>query len=225
MPVKRCDVVVAISEKTKSDVCRLTGCCQNKVVVIPNPVSTEFRYSEKPFDSARPTVLQVGTRYNKNVMRLIEAVKGLGVRVLFIGNVTKAQEHALVGYGVEWEQRSNLADAEVACAYRESDIVTFVSCSEGFGLPIVEAQATGRPVLTSDRSPMREVAGGGARLVDPGDVGSIRRAIIELIENPETRNELVRKGRENVARFQAMRVAEQYAELYRSVSASVERTS
>jgi glycosyltransferase involved in cell wall biosynthesis len=102
-------------------------------------------------------------------------------------------------------------------------MVVFASLYEGFGLPILEAQATGRPVITSNFGAMKEAAGEGALFVDPYSVESIRSAILRIKNEPQLREELVRKGRENVARFRPEAIARQYAEIYRSL-AKVEGT-
>ena len=94
-------------------------------------------------------------------------------------------------------------------------MVVFASLYEGFGLPILEAQAMGRPVITSNFGAMREAAGDGALLVDPYSVGAIRAAILRLKNEPGLREELVRKGRENAEKYRGAAVAERYAEIYR----------
>jgi glycosyltransferase involved in cell wall biosynthesis len=87
----------------------------------------------------------------------------------------------------------------------------------------VEAQAVGRPVVTSTLHSMPEVAGDGASLVDPFDVQAIRAALLRIIEDGEYRDELVRKGLRNVERFRTKYIAEQYAALYREVRGLAQR--
>jgi glycosyltransferase involved in cell wall biosynthesis len=94
------------------------------------------------------------------------------------------------------------------------DLLVFASTFEGFGLPIVEAQATGRPVVTSNIMSMPEVAGDAACLVDPFNVSSIREGVLKVINDSDYRNALVKAGFENVKRFQPEQIARQYAELY-----------
>ena len=101
--------------------------------------------------------------------------------------------------------------------YYRSDIVTFVSTYEGFGVPILEANALGRPVITSNTTAMPEVAGDGALIVDPSKPEQIRQAIIRLIEDDNLRNELVFKGYQNVQRFKPEMVAAKYEQLYKRV--------
>ncbi len=88
------------------------------------------------------------------------------------------------------------------------------SLHEGFGLPILEAQATGRPVLTSQLEPMASISGGAACLVDPTNSESIRSGLLRIIEDRSYRNDLVDRGFKNVNRFQLKNVARQYYELY-----------
>jgi glycosyltransferase involved in cell wall biosynthesis len=95
--------------------------------------------------------------------------------------------------------------------------VVFASTYEGFGMPIVEANATGRPVVTSNIGPMPEVAGSAACLVDPFDCSSIREGIVRVIGDADYRSHLVAGGFENVKRFQADVIAAQYAAVYREV--------
>ena len=71
----------------------------------------------------------------------------------------------------------------------------FASTYEGFGLPIVEAQAIGLPVITSNMPPMNDTAGDGALLVDPLDEGEIRTALEQLLHSPDVARQLSEQGR------------------------------
>ena len=106
----------------------------------------------------------------------------------------------------------------MARQYADCDLVSFVSVGEGFGVPILEAQASGRPLITSDLSPMREVAGEGACLVDPSDVAAIRAGIRKIIDDADYRRQLVARGLKNAARYSPATVGGRYLELYRRMS-------
>ena len=87
-------------------------------------------------------------------------------------------------------------------------------------MPIIEAQAVGRPVLTSNVCSMPEAAGGAACLVDPFDVADIRRGILRLLNEPDYVDELVERGFKNAARYSPERIAKQYAAVYRKIHES-----
>jgi glycosyltransferase involved in cell wall biosynthesis len=93
----------------------------------------------------------------------------------------------------------------------------FASLYEGFGLPILEANAVGRPVITSKLYSMPEVGGNAACYVDPYDSADIRAAVSKLIEDSQYRDQLVVNGFRNVERFRPEVVATQYANLYRKL--------
>ena len=85
-------------------------------------------------------------------------------------------------------------------------------------MPILEANAVGRPVVTSNISSMPEVAGNAACLVDPYDVSKIRDGIFRVIQDGTFRNTLINNGIKNVSRFDPLVIARQYFNLYKSIS-------
>ena len=217
LPCLRANRITVISEFTRE---RLLACCpvrRDKVAVVPNCVGVGFMPSPKPWPATMVRILAVGTTPNKNLERLIEACAGLDVELVVLGVPSPTQEELLARHGVAYMCRSKLSGAEVVELYAECDLVAFVSTYEGFGMPILEAQAVGRPVLTSDLSPMREVAGKGALLVDPFDVGSIRAGMQRLLTDAPLRERLVAAGFGNVKKYSAESVAARYAEVYEEI--------
>lgn len=217
LPCWRADRVTVISEFTKARLLALCPVKAGKVRVIPNCVAPEFVARPKPWPAGKPRILQIGTTHNKNVGRVIEASRGLPIQLAFLGKLTTEQRQLLDQQGTAYEEFCGLSKDEAVALYAACDLVIFVSTYEGFGLPIVEAQAVGRPVLTSDLSPMREVAGGGALLVDPVKVNDIRAGLRRLLEDAGLRQQLVAAGYQNVRRYSAEAVAGQYAAVYREV--------
>ncbi|WP_257993589.1 glycosyltransferase [Cupriavidus pauculus] len=119
-----------------------------------------------------------------------------------------------------------LAGLDTACvhaAYALADVLVFPSHAEGFGWPIIEAMACGTPVLTVDRDPMREVAGGAAQLIPPTDEANLEAWAEQcapalhamLAWSPETRAEVVQRGLRHAALFSADQVIDQYERIYR----------
>jgi len=85
--------------------------------------------------------------------------------------------------------------------YHASDALVFPSLYEGFPFPIVEAMASGTPVITSTASSLPETAGGAALLIDPLDIGQIAEAIRSLKNNPDLRLSQIDKGHQRVAKL------------------------
>jgi glycosyltransferase involved in cell wall biosynthesis len=218
LPMRRCRFITTISKCTRDHLVNLYPWAAAKIHVIPNCTPARFAPSPKPFCRKRPRLLQLGTRQNKNLERIAEALEGRSCILHVIGALTRQQRQALSRCRVTYINEVDISDEELLAAYREADIVLFASVAEGFGLPIIEAQSVGRPVLTSDRSPMREVAGDGACLVDPCDTDAIRAGIQRLVDDDDYREELVNKGFDNARRFQAEEVAKCYLRLYEQVA-------
>jgi glycosyltransferase involved in cell wall biosynthesis len=215
LPIKRLKYITVVSDATKKDIILHTNCPEEKIHVIENPLRNDFTAEkEKPFDAECPVILQVGTSVMKNLENLARALKGLRCRLRIIGPLRDCDRAELIENGVDFENIENLTDQQLKDEYRNADIVAFCSTHEGFGLPIIEAQATATPLVVSDLSPMKEVAGNGAQLVDPWDPQSIREGIERLLNDPDLRETFVRNGRANIKRFSSSYIAGLYATLY-----------
>lgn len=221
-PLRCVRLVTTISEATRQELIELTGVAPEKVRVVYCPVSPEFIPQPAEFYAERPRILMLGGAPNKNRERMAAALAGIPCVVDLVGAPSPEQVIAFQKAGVAFEAYHRLTDVELVGAYQRCDLVLFASTHEGFGLPIVEGQAVGRPVVTSNCSSMAEVADESACLVDPFDVASIRAGVLRVIGDADFRDDLVRRGFENVKRFSARAVAEQYAAIYREVAASSE---
>jgi glycosyltransferase involved in cell wall biosynthesis len=119
---------------------------------------------------------------------------------------------------ITYEFRFNLNTSQLIDAYSESQIIFFASTYEGFGLPIIEGMSIGRPVITANRSPMKEIAGGAALLVDPDDVDGLRKAIVSLCESHSLRDNLIDLGLKNVLKYQLPAISQLYKDLYTEIA-------
>lgn len=214
LPLRRCAAVTAISEHTRDRLIDLFPFVSDKISVIPDCLPPGFARHPKTFNTKCPVILQIGTRPNKNLERLCTALAGRQCTLHIVGHLSATQRHLLVEMNLPYHHSPSLTDVEMIAAYDRADVVTFVSTSEGFGMPILEAQAVGRPVITSRLSPMSEVAGPGACLVDPFDVADIARGLDHVLSDANYRRDLVEAGFDNVARFRATDVTQQYVALY-----------
>jgi glycosyltransferase involved in cell wall biosynthesis len=217
MPIKCSQVVTVISRETKQELLKYANCDPDKIKVIYNCISPAFTPHPKTFNKAKPTILHIGCRPNKNLTRVIEAVKDLACKLEIIGSPTDEQLALLEKYQVEYNSQSGLSEQEVIQKYIACDMLVFVSLFEGFGLPIIEANAIERAVVTSNISSMPEVAGDAACLADPYDILSIRNGIIKVMEDDTFRERLIQNGRKNRARFTAEHIASQYYNLYQQL--------
>lgn len=214
-PTRRAARVTVISEFSKQALLRWVRYPPERIHVVPPPLSPEFAAAGQP--PAGPwRVLQVGTIDNKNLDRVIEAVAGLDLVLVVVGAVSRGQRERMQALGITHESHVGLERAALLEQYRRAHMLVFASTYEGFGLPIIEAQAVGRPVVAGNNSAMPEAAGGAACLVDSGDVADIRRGIRRVMEDPAYAAELVAGGFRNAARFAPARIAAEYAAIYRS---------
>lgn len=217
-PGKRCAKITVVSEYTKSQLLRLITCAPGKIAVIHNPYCVRLKPSPGRFNADCPVILQIGTGWNKNLERVAVVLKGIRCRLVVVGGLDEDQRRCLLENGIQYTQHQGISDEKLLSLYEECDLVIFASLYEGFGLPIIEAQATGRPVVTSNRCSMPEVAGNAADLVDPESAESIRAGILRVLRDKTNREALVQKGLENVLRFEPGYIAAQYAELYREIA-------
>ena len=218
IPVRKLKYITAISEATKAEILFHSRCHPDKIRVIENPVDESFfTDTDKIFDGECPNILQIGTAPHKNLDNLIKAVEGIRCRLTIIGKLGDEIKLSLNEKKIEFENRFDLTDAEIRQEYQKADIVAFCSLYEGFGLPVIEAQAARTPLITSDLEPLRSIAGNGAYLCDPQNFSSIRQGILKIINEPDFRAKIVTEGAKNVERFHPKIVAAKYESLYQEM--------
>ncbi|GAB4023160.1 glycosyltransferase family 1 protein [Spirosoma migulaei] len=218
LPIRRAAVVTVVSEKTQQELAGHIGRMARKAVVITNGYDPAFMYRPTTANKDCPVVLQLGTAPNKNLLRLIAAIEGLRCTLILVGRLSEELIRELKKSQIEYRNYVDLSRAKVLQLYEECDIVTFVSTYEGFGMPILEANAVGRVVITADREPMRTVASDAAHFVDPEDVLAIRQGILRLVEDDAYCQLLREAGRKNAQRYTLSVAAAQYAAIYQKLA-------
>ena len=209
-PIKLADHITFISKKSFEEGDKLLKLNAEKVSIVSNPVMDEFRYAPAPRNE-KPRILHVGTGPNKNLENVIKALNGVPCHRRVISKLSDIQVELLKENGTDYSNVYNISDDQILEEYKQCDVVSFPSLYEGFGMPIIEGQAVGRVVVTSNREPMRTIAGNGAILVDPEDVRDIKRGFQIAISCPR---QYVERGLENCKRFSPHVIANRYFDIY-----------
>jgi glycosyltransferase involved in cell wall biosynthesis len=218
------DRILVPTRRTRDDVTTFLGLDPSRVAVAPFGVDRRFTTEVPPVRS--PGVASDGSRYllyvgsdlaHKNLANLLRAAEAVlparGVRLVLAG--VEPTSPSLAPHDGSWVQaRGRVDDDELRALYGGAVALVFPSLAEGFGLPVLEAFASGCPVLTSTGTACGEVAGDAAFLVDPADEESIARGMARLLDDPELRTRLTRAGLARAAEFTWERCAELTREAY-----------
>lgn len=206
--------ITVVSSLTKNDLIHYLHLNDNIIRVIPNPLSLPLKKKSKRFNKNCPTILQIGSGWHKNLEGLLESIKDIKCHVEIVGQPEEADMMRLVNYGIDYTISHHISVQELIRKYEECDILYFVSRSEGFGMPIIEAQTIGRVVLTTNLEPTKSVAGDGALLLYPEDHEAIHSGLLKLIENDKLRQNLIEKGYKNAERYAPNEICKLYERFY-----------
>jgi len=221
--VRMASNLIAVSEDTRSDVINTYHINSKDITTIHEGVDVEkYRNAKKlpknsQYYSTRKYILFVGTiQPRKNLVKLIKAFSKLsdrGINLVIVGKlgwlyqrVLKAPKKYRVDNRVLFTGR--VKDESLVGLYKGAELFCLPSITEGFGLPILEAQAADIPVVSSTGGALPEIAGKGAFYINPTSVESIRDGLEKVLEDFKLRHELVSKGRENVSNFSWIKTAD-----------------
>jgi glycosyltransferase involved in cell wall biosynthesis len=216
------DRIIAVSQFTARQAIDVLGVDQARVRVVHHGV----RPARATGVTREKIILHVGAiQYRKNISRLVDAFEsvdrewqlvlagsaGFGAAEIIakIGAARSRERIRMLGY---------VPRAELAHWYARAMIFAFPSLDEGFGMPVLEAMASGAPVIASNRSAVPEVAGDAAWLVDPEDTEELAGALMALTRDPERRADLSRRGLERAAKFTWAEAVEKTWQVYRELA-------
>ncbi|MGA7924720.1 MAG: glycosyltransferase family 1 protein [Candidatus Sulfotelmatobacter sp.] len=242
--VRSAAAIICPSENSKRDIVKAYSIGSDKIRVVPQGVDHERFHPGATLEHGWALalgirsgyVLHVGTlSYRKNIPTLLHAVADLRARgtwgdrqVILAGS----QNLSLKGAHEVFETirdldlngtvvlTGHMPDEQVPGLYAHASMLVVPSLYEGFGFPVLEAMATGTPVVCSDTSSLPEVAGDAAIFFPPHDRYALASAIENLIQNPSIAEQLRRKGFERARQFTWQRTAEQTIAIYREVAKS-----
>lgn len=224
--------VIAVSEASARDAQHFFGIAPSSIDVVPNGVDARFR---PPADREalrarlgvrRPLVLIVGhTQPYMNVDGALRAAgraaRAVDLEVVKIGApLTMEHGHVAIEAGLDGRlrERGIVPDEELRDWYAAADALLYLPSLSGFGLPVLEAMASGTPVIASSSGAVPEIASGAAVLVDPHDAAAAGDALASILSGDRERAALIDSGLERAARFTWRRAAEATLRIYDRVA-------
>lgn len=222
---RRAARLICVSRATCEEAVRVLGVPSARCAVVYEGVDRALFHPEPGPRSEPPTILFVGGDYpNKNRGAVVAAfarlcrVNALPHHLVLVGpdaRTDAALAEEFPGLDLSRVQRlPSVEDAALAQLYRQADLFVFPSRDEGFGLPVLEAMASGTPVITSTVSSLPEVAGEAALLVDPDDVDGLAAAMERVLCDRSLWETLQQKGLRRAAQFTWQAAAERTARVY-----------
>lgn len=231
--VKWAKKIITVSENTKMDLMNLYKVPEKKIKVIYNGYDNNFQSnSNDQVSNKKNTKYKIqNTKYllfigrleeRKNICGIIDAYRILKEKydiphsLVLAGRPGfnyEAIKLKIANCKFEVIELGFVGDREKFELLKNSNIFLFPSFYEGFGIPILEAQSVGVPVITSNISSMPEVADSSAVLIDPYDPKKIAEATYKLISDEKIRNEIINRGLENVKRFSWEKCAKEIKKL------------
>ena len=238
--IKKANIIITVSKSTKQSIIKRYKAAENKIRVIPLGVDCHKFYptSEKDkqkikalYDLPEKYILYVGNkRPNKNLKRLLLAYKNLltnyprAPKLLLVIGIDSDKKFNLRSYIDKMSLSEkivileNLEDDNLRQVYAAAELFIYPSLYEGFGLPVLEAMASGVPVIASNTSSIKEVAGEAGYLINPYNTKDITDSLRVLIENDRLRQELIRKGLTRAKQFSWEKMAKETYKIYQELS-------
>lgn len=222
--IRDADCVVCISESTKSDLLHFfPDIDAHKVRVIYNGVSEAYRLL--PTDvrykaGDEPLLVFIGGRKGyKNFDIAVETAQKANMRLVIVGGKLSDEEEQYVAsvLGDNYEAKGFMEEEALNALLNQAFALIYPSSYEGFGLPVIEAQRAGCPVLALNSSSIPEVIGDPDLLVPNKSVPLFVKKIEEL-KNPDYRDKVVAFGLENAKRFSWDKMFEEYLSLYKELA-------
>lgn len=231
--VKQCDKIIAVSQNTKNDLVEIYKTPTDKIKVIYSGVNTDlykkinstdqkFKEIQKKYKLPKNFIFYLGTiEPRKNIEGIIESFNLVkkndrfkNLNLIIAGDKGWKYERALKmvknsPFSKQIKFIGYLSRQDKPYLYNLAEIFVFPSFYEGFGLPVLEAQACGTPVIASLNSAFPEIVADSAWLVKPDNLTEISQSIQHILNNPEFKEKLIKKGLKNIKRFSWFKTAQE----------------
>ncbi|HEX2953885.1 MAG TPA: glycosyltransferase family 1 protein [Bacillota bacterium] len=235
MIVERADLIVTVSECARQDVIRLFGVRPDKIRVVPSAPDHRYRprrkdecgrYVREKYGIQYPYILYVGgLNPRKNVAQLIWAYRLVrhelpGLHQLVIPGEPGRHQEDLAALTRQLHLEEDIVfpgfvdQRDIPFLYNAADLFVYPSLYEGFGLPPIEAMASGVPVITSNTSSLPEVTGDAALKVHPMDTHGLAEMIYHILTDEALRSDLVIKGLQKAKEYRWTKIGKQFLEIY-----------
>lgn len=216
--------IITISHATREAILRLSAIAPERLTPIWYGVGSEFAPQPYLQPASAPLLAHIGScASRKNVEAIIHALPSLrdiGVKWTQVGgSFTPAQRKLIARLEVHdlVQQIPPVFGSELSLWYHRATVLVFPSIYEGFGLPVLEAMASGTPVICSNVSSLPEVAGDAALLVDPHDTRALVAAIRRVLGDESLRRQLVEHGLARARTFTWEQTARETLAVYQRV--------
>lgn len=236
---KKANKIVAVSQSTKNDIVRYTGVKESKIKLIYEGVELKRFANIKKEEAKQFIIKEYGIKDyifsptslypHKNNHILIRAFAELKKQkkiphklIITGGDPFKRAgwlKDLIRNYNLENEvfYLGRIFDKHIPLFYRAADLTVYLSSYEGFGLPVLEAMASGCPVLSSNRGSLPEIVGEAGIVVDPTNIEQITHRMYELLTNKTLRKEYVIKGLIRAKQFSWKNCANEFIKLYKTI--------
>ncbi|MGB0452254.1 MAG: glycosyltransferase family 4 protein [Bacteriovoracaceae bacterium] len=230
--IKEADLILTICENTKADLMRVFPETYKPIKVLYQAIDDEYfqevslESEVQKLDINYPFILGVGALVeNKNHESLIKSFSKIkkekpNLHLIIVGKGSEAQKESLRNLAKElkvfdsFHLYTDLKTKHLHYLYKQAELFIFPSLYEGFGLPIVEAMASGCPVITSMGSGHEEAAGGAAKIVNPKDCDEIANSALEILSSEEKKRQYINLGLIQAQKFRSEKVSAELLDIY-----------